>query len=75
MNEIILTSMIRRGAFDSARLLQQVGLPATSTGMHLTTTALQDMEVELDERTVQLSEQLHKTMADLASGNVESALQ
>jgi hypothetical protein len=33
------------------------------------------MKVTLDERTVQLSQQLHKTMADLASGNVETALQ
>jgi hypothetical protein len=36
---------------------------------------LQEMQVTLDERTVKLSEQLHKTMADLANGDVDSALQ
>ncbi|KAJ9109085.1 hypothetical protein QFC21_000413 [Naganishia friedmannii] len=56
MDEVILTSMIRRGAFDSARALQE------------------EMSVTLDERTVELSQQLHKTMADLANGDVDSAL-
>ncbi|KAJ9110207.1 hypothetical protein QFC20_003059 [Naganishia adeliensis] len=57
MDEVILTSMIKRGTFNSARMLQQ------------------EMRVTLDERTVKLSEQLHRTMADLASGDVDSALQ
>ncbi|KAJ9125426.1 hypothetical protein QFC22_000387 [Naganishia vaughanmartiniae] len=57
MDEVILTSMIRRGAFDSARALQA------------------EMKVTLDERTVELSQQLHRTMSDLANGDVDSALQ
>ncbi|KAJ9109752.1 hypothetical protein QFC19_001982 [Naganishia cerealis] len=57
MGEVILTSMIRRGAFDSARALQE------------------EMGVTLDERTVELSQQLHKTVSDLTNGNVDSALQ
>jgi hypothetical protein len=35
----------------------------------------QEMMVTLDERTVELSQQLHRTIADLANGDVDSALQ
>lgn len=76
MNEVILTSMIRRGAFDSARILQHVShRSAWRLGVLLTASVPQEMQVTLDERTVKLSEQLHKTMVDLASGDVDSALQ
>lgn len=76
MDEVILTSMIRRGTFESVRMLQQVcNLATWRCRKPLMFPLLQEMQVTLDERTVKLSEQLHKTIADLATGDVDSALQ